>query len=211
MRRRWLLSIFALALALGAARADAGGDQRELKAREDFAAGRYQQALDAFAKLYAETLHPTYLRNIGRCYQNLGDPDHAITSFREYLRKHKTITADERAEVDGFIAEMEALQKKKAGGASEPHPDNANATAQSSTITPLPAAPEPKSSGPADAVVTKPSAPAAEEPSVFSRWWFWTIVSAAAIGAGLGIAAATGAFTKTQEPGCPTGMGFTCP
>jgi hypothetical protein len=197
--------IAALALALGAARADAAGDQRELKAREDFAAGRYQQALDAFAKLYAETLHPTYLRNIGRCYQNLGDPDHAITSFREYLRKHKTITADERAEVEGFIAEMEELQKKKAAGASGPHPGNANATAQSSTITPLPTAPEPKSSGTPDALVTKPSAPAAEEPSVFSRWWFWTIVGAAAIGAGLGIAAATGALTKTQDAGCMTG------
>ena len=201
MRRRWLLSIFALSLALGAARARAAGDQRELKAREDFAAGRYQQALDAFAKLYAETLHPTYLRNIGRCYQNLGDPDHAITSFREYLRKHKTITADERAEVEGFIAEMEAL-KKKAAAASEPDPDNANATTQSSTIAPLPTAPEPKSSGTPEALVTKPSAPAAEEPSVFSRWWFWTIVGAAAIGAGLGIAAATGAFTKTQDAGC---------
>jgi len=204
--RRWLLSIFALALALGAARVDAAGDPRELKAREDFAAGRYQQALDVFAKLYAETLHPTYLRNIGRCYQNLGDPDHAITSFREYLRKHKTITPDERAEVEGFIAEMEALQKKKEAAASEPHPSNA--TAPSSTITPLPAAPEPKSSGTPDALVTKPSAPAAEEPSVFSRWWFWTIVGAAAIGAGLGIAAATGAFTKTQDAGCMTG--FNC-
>jgi hypothetical protein len=194
-----------LALALGAARADAapGGDQRELKAREDFAAGRYQQALDVFAKLYAETLHPTYLRNIGRCYQNLGDPDHAITSFRDYLRKHKTITADERTEVEGFIAEMEELQKKKAAGAPEPHPDHA--TAQSSTITPLPTAPEPKSSGTPDALVTKLSTPAAEESSVLSRWWFWTIVGAAAIGAGIGIAAATGTFTKTQDADCTTG------
>jgi len=209
VRRRWLLSIFALALALGAARADAGGDQRELKAREDFAAGRYQQALDAFAKLYAETLHPTYLRNIGRCYQNLGDPDHAITSFREYLRKHKTITADERAEVDGFIAEMEALQKKKAGGASEAHPDNANATAQSSTITPLPAAPEPKGGGAApEALVTQPAHPTEDSSPVYTRWWFWTIVGAAAVGAGLGIAAATGAFTTTQNADCVTG--YTC-
>src|SRR5690242_10745546 len=102
---RWLAWVAAFALALGAMRAaHAGGEgrgdgARELKAREDFAAGRYQQALDAFAKLYAETLHPTYLRNIGRCYQNMGEPDKAITSFRDYLRKHKTITSDERAEV----------------------------------------------------------------------------------------------------------------
>jgi hypothetical protein len=37
-----------VALALGAARPAAAGDARELKAREDFAAGRYQQALDVF-------------------------------------------------------------------------------------------------------------------------------------------------------------------
>ena len=74
-RRRWLAAVAVLALVLGAAGVGAAGDPRELKAREDFAAGRYQQALDVFAKLYAETLHPVYLRNIGRCYQNLGDPD----------------------------------------------------------------------------------------------------------------------------------------
>src|SRR4029077_5597286 len=117
---RWLAVVAAFALAFGAVRAaHAGGEghgdnAREMKAREDFAAGRYQQALDAFAKLYAETLHPTYLRNIGRCYQNMGEPDKAITSFREYLRKHKSITADERAEVEGFIAEMEELKKQRA-------------------------------------------------------------------------------------------------
>ena len=110
----------ALALAFIATRADAAGDQRELKARKEFAAGRYQQALDLFAELYAETLHPVYLRNIGRCYQNLGDADKAIITFRDYLRKHKTITAEERAEVEGFIADMEALKKQKAAEAAPP-------------------------------------------------------------------------------------------
>jgi hypothetical protein len=46
-----------VALALGAVRAEAA-DSREVKAREDFAAGRFQEALDIFARLYAETLHP---------------------------------------------------------------------------------------------------------------------------------------------------------
>lgn len=197
-------------LAMLAARTALAADQRELKAREAFAAQRYQDALDLFAKLYAETLHPIYLRNIGRCYQNLGDPDKAIISFRDYLRKDKTITADERAEVEGFIAEMEALKKQRAGVATPaPSPAAAPLVAQS-TVTPLPAAPEPPSAGAAPAaLVTAPATPPSETSSpVYTRWWFWTIVGAAAVGAGLGIAAATGAFTKTQDAPCMTG--YTC-
>jgi hypothetical protein len=215
VKRHWVIQVLALALAVGAARAAGAADARELKAREDFAAGRYQQALDIFAKLYAETLHPVYLRNIGRCYQNLGDPDKAIISFRDYLRKHKTITADERAEVEGFIAEMEALKKQRAGVATPPPapvPSPAAAPPPSqSSITPLPSAPEPQSASAAPAaLVTAPAVPPREESSpVYTRWWFWTIVGAAAVGAGLGIAAATGAFTKTQDAGCMTG--YTCP
>jgi len=207
---RWLVFVVALALALGAARAARAADPREIKAREDFVAGRYQQALDLFAKLYAETLHPTYLRNIGRCYQNLGDADHAIISFRDYLRKQKGITPDERAEVEGFISEMEDLKKQKAGAsgggaaATDTTPEPPKATA---AITPLPTAPEPKNSGAApEALVTAPGAAAQEESSpVYTRWWFWTLIGAAAVGAGIAVAASTGAFTKTKDAGCMTG------
>ena len=209
VKPRWLIQILALALVIGAARAAVAADARELKAREEFAAGRYQQALDLFAKLYAETLHPVYLRNIGRCYQNLGDPDKAIISFRDYLRKHKAITADERAEVEGFINEMEAMKKQRAGAEAPPPPPVAEPAAPPrSTLTSVPAAPEPQSSGRApEALVSAPAAPASEAASspVYTRWWFWTIVGAAAVGAGLGIAAATGAFTTTQNAGCRTG------
>ena len=201
-----------VALALGAARAGAEGDPRELKAREDFAAGRYQQALDVFAKLYAETLHPTYLRNIGRCYQNMGDADHAIVTFRDYLRKHEAITPEQRAEVEGFIAEMETLKKQRSGVQASSPPSSslqAQAPPPGSSITPLPAAPEPKGGGAApEALVTQPAHPTEDSSPVYTRWWFWTIVGAAAVGAGLGIAAATGAFTTTQNADCVTG--YTC-
>jgi tetratricopeptide (TPR) repeat protein len=203
-------AVIVFALAFGAGRAEAAADTRELKAREEFAAGRFQEALDIFARLYAETLHPIYLRNVGRCYQNLGDPDKAMISFRDYLRKHKTITAEERKEVEAFIAEMEALKKQK-GAAATPPPETSTAPAQAaSTITPLPSAPEPANSGAApEALVTAPGGGAQEESSpVYTRWWFWTIVGAVAVGAGLGIAAATGAFTKTTDATCL--MGFTC-
>ena len=83
--------VVVFALGLGAVRAQAASDTREIKAREDFAAGRFQEALDIFARLYAESLHPIYLRNIGRCYQGMQDPDRAIATFRDYLRKAKGI------------------------------------------------------------------------------------------------------------------------
>jgi hypothetical protein len=113
---RWLAP-GAAALVLFAAPARAEDDQ-ELNAREAFAAGRYQEALDGYAKLFARTLHPTYLRNVGRCHQMLGNPDKAINSFREYLRRAPELPAGQRAEVEGFITEMEALKKRQASDAA---------------------------------------------------------------------------------------------
>lgn len=211
----WLAALIALMFVLGTVRASAATDPRELKAREDFAAGRYQQALDLFAKLYAEKLHPIYLRNIGRCYQNLGDPEHAITSFRDYLRNGKSISPDERKEVEGFISEMEELKRRKessAGPGAEAPGEGAHPPGVGEPVTPLATeAPKPRDSTAAPTVVllTPPPPPAAESsPPVYEHWWFWAIIGGV-VAAGLGGAAAAGVFTKTKDASCPTG--FTCP
>ena len=185
--------------------ASAATDPRELKAREAFAAGRYQDALDVFAKLYAESLNPIYLRNIGRCHQNLGEPDRAIASFRDYLRK-ANVPAAERKEIDGYIKEMEELKRKKEASASSAPPTPQQAT-PAEPVTPLPRevpAPAPGSSSATASVVMTPSPPApVEEPSpIYSRWWFWAIVGGVVV-TGLGVAAAAGAFTKTEDATCP--------
>ena len=141
--RRIGIASVVVALALTSVAAPAlAVDARELKAREEFAAGRYQEALDIFAKLYAETLHPIYLRNVGRCYQNLGDPDKAIISFRDYLRKRKTIEPDERREIEGFIAEMEELKKQRETAATAATPAT-GPPKPASAITSLSVAPHP--------------------------------------------------------------------
>ena len=68
-----------------------------------------------FAKLYAETLNPIYLRNIGRCHQKLKQPDKAIDAFHDYLPEGgKKISADEKAEINGYIKDMEALRDEQA-------------------------------------------------------------------------------------------------
>src|SRR3954454_11749666 len=85
----------------------------EVRARELFVFGRYAEALAIYGKLYAETAHPTYLRNVGRCYQNLGEADKAIASFREYLRQVEGISDKDPEGVERYIREMEALKEKQ--------------------------------------------------------------------------------------------------
>jgi hypothetical protein len=200
--------VVVFALGLAAVRAQAASDTREIKAREDFAAGRFQEALDIFARLYAESLHPIYLRNIGRCYQGLQNPDRAIATFRDYLRKAKGISKDETSEIEGFIKEMEDLKRQREATAAQPAPTPA------STVTPVPAATEPGAGTQTSSqavLVGKPNttAPAETSSPIYTKWWFWTLVGAAVVGAGLGVAAATGTFDKTQEATCPSG--FSCP
>jgi len=157
--------VLALCLGLGGAAAAAPGDhQMELKAREAFAAGRYDEALQLFAKLYAETLHPVYLRNIGRCHQKQHEPQKAIDAFHDYLAKAKKVTPDERKEIDGYISEMEALRDEQARAQTPPP-----------TVLRPPAAaappPAPPPSQPTASLVATPGAPAAAESSPFYTRW----------------------------------------
>jgi tetratricopeptide (TPR) repeat protein len=199
--------VLGAALSLAAVRPALAIDARELKAREAFVAGRYQEALDTFVKLYAETLHPNYLRNIGRCYQGMGEPDRAITSFRDYLHKAKGISADERGEIDGYIREMEDLKRRQEAAAAAPAPVTPIAAPPAAAPPPPPAAPEPRPAV-AATLTTAPSPAPAESQPLYTRWWFWTAVGGA-IGAGIAIAFATGAFSRTEDASCPTGR--TCP
>ncbi len=89
-------------------------DKREVEARADFAAGRYQKAVDTFAQLFADTGDPLYLRNIGRCYQKMKRAQEAIDSFQEYLLKGKNLAKSERQEIEGYIKEMQALKASEA-------------------------------------------------------------------------------------------------
>lgn len=102
-----------LALLTAASSARGAPDKRDAQAAEAFAAGRYQEALDLFAKLYVEKNAPLYVRAIGRCYQKLGKPDEAISKFQDYLRQDKKLKPARRAEVQGFIKEMQDLKAKQ--------------------------------------------------------------------------------------------------
>jgi tetratricopeptide (TPR) repeat protein len=191
--------VLAAALAAADAWAAPADRQGEMKAREAFAAGRYDEALEMFAKLYAETLHPNYLRNIGRCHQKMREPQKAIDAFHDYLAKAKKVPADERVEIDGYIKEMEALRDEQARlatlrPATPPPPPPVIAAA--------PPPPPPASGNPTMlALASEPQArPRADESPVYTRWWFWTIAGVVVAG---GVAAALLIPVTTVKPNCP--------
>lgn len=201
--------ILPLALVLlSAAPAAAAGktSAKEMQAREAFAAGQYQTALDLFVKLYAESLHPNYLRNIGRCYQNLGDPDKAISSFKEYLRKAKNLPSDEKQEVESFIKEMEELKAQREAAAKPPEPMPPPVQpVPPPPVTPVaPPPPDPTTVHAVDLTPKPQPAPATEASPIYKRWWFWAGIGVVAVG--LGALAATTVFAGKEDANCPTGV-----
>jgi hypothetical protein len=222
-------TIVVLVLTLGGAVHAATVDKgEERKAIQAYAAGRYEEALDLYAKFYADTLNPIYLRNIGRCHEKLKQPDKAIDAFHDYLAKGgKKISADEKAEINGYIKEMEALRDEQAGKQQAPPPvpvAPAPAPVQPIQAAPQPEAPPPGyTAQPAGAypgapgayppppdqqpngtLVAQPPPPEAQSGSVFGKWWFWTIVGAVIVGGVVtAVALSSGATTK---PSCPLGI-----
>jgi tetratricopeptide (TPR) repeat protein len=193
-------------------------DSRELLAREAFATGRYQEAIDLYGKLYAEKLHPTYLRNIGRCYQKLKEPEKAIDSFRDYLSRAKNLPADEQKEIDGYIADMEALKERqaaeKAQAAKPPArttEETAAAPAALSSVAPAPNL-QPAQPAPQTQLIAEKTAPAPESPPFYKRAWFWGVAAGVVAVAVVGGLYAGGVFTKSFDPcagrpGCVTAAG----
>jgi hypothetical protein len=197
--------------------------QAELKARQAFAASRYDEAIEIFAQLYAETLNPIYLRNIGRCHQKKREPDKAIDAFQDYLAKGKSITPTERKEIQGYIKDMEQLRdeqaKEREAAAAKPvftpappattgpGPGPATGTApvmvnvapgpNPNAVTMLP---PPNAPGNPTLVATPGSRPPPEENHpVYTRWWFWTALGVVAAG---GVAAALLIPGGVTKPPC---------
>ncbi len=194
-----------------AAAADKQLNGLEMKARESFAAGRYDEALQTFAKLYAETLHPVYLRNIGRCHQKMREPQKAIDAFQDYLAKTKTgkdkITPDEHTEIEGYIKDMETLRDAQTAvppapaAPVQPLNGNPNGTTTAAPILAQPAPQPASASNPTMLVSTPP--PTEESHPIYTRWWFWTGVGAIVVG---GVVAAVVLSGGSTRDACPTGV-----
>jgi hypothetical protein len=173
----------------------------EMKAREAFAAGRFPEAMDLFAKLYAETLHPVYLRNIGRCHQKLRQPDQAIDKFNEYLVKEKKISADERKEIDGYIKDMETLRDEQARQKAPPPPPVTPINAGNNPPPPPPNYnyyPPPPQTGTTSGTLVAQPPPPQEDAPIYKKWWFWTGIGAVVITSVIVAVVLTSGTTKPE-------------
>ena len=156
---------------------DGRADQNaDLRAKELFQAQRYAEALQIYSGLHARSRHPTYLRNLGRCHQMMRQPDQAIGYFQAYLREARDLDAAERAEIDGYIAEMQRLRATAAA-------------------PPAPAPP------PATSSVALAAAPSANTAPVTGKWWLWTGIGVVVVGAVVTAIAISASSTKRLD--CP--------
>jgi tetratricopeptide (TPR) repeat protein len=114
----FLVAGTALNLPLAARSASAGElDRKDNVAGNEalglYKEGRYEEAAKIFVKL--SIAHPdmfVFVRNIGACYYYLRRIDPALSNLREYLVRKKNITAEDRAEVEGWINELEHLRSR---------------------------------------------------------------------------------------------------
>jgi hypothetical protein len=161
----------------------------DVQARDLFQGHSYAEALAIYQRLYSETHHPTYLRNVGRCHQMLRQPAPAIDAFRAYLRDARDLGQPERTEIEGYIAEMQRLEVSapSPSSAATPGAPNAAAGSQPTIISATPA-----------------PAPASEQQKPITRkWWFWAGLGVLAVTAGIVAVAATSGG-QDRLP-CPAG------
>lgn len=162
---RLLLVLFVAALGSSVAYADEpttrAAKRYFTRGEKLFALGKFEQAIEQYQKAYEAKPFPAFLFNIGQCYRNLGDYDAAIFSFKKYLKLAPD--AENRAEVEEYIADLEAEQQK----------ENARRLGLIEKRRP------PGETTPA---VGKP---------IHKQWWFWTGVAVVGAASGVGIYAAT--------------------
>jgi tetratricopeptide (TPR) repeat protein len=87
-------------------------DSQEKAAKKACALGDFQKGADILIDLFVETNDPTYVYNQGRCYQQNNRWEQAISRFREYLRKARDLSDDERAETERQIDDCESSLNK---------------------------------------------------------------------------------------------------
>jgi tetratricopeptide (TPR) repeat protein len=129
------------------------------KGQKLFNLGKFEDALEQYQQAYDAKPIPDILINIGQCHRNLMNYDAAIFSFKKYLKLAPD--AENREQVEEYIAELEAEQEKD--------------TSRKLKLVKEQPQPPPEGS-------SKP---------VYKKWWFWTGVVLVGAGAGVGIYAVT--------------------
>jgi hypothetical protein len=114
------VAVFAASLPLTAGLASAAELSKTAKADAKTAMrfykeGNYEDAAKIFVRLsvaYPDML--VFVRNLGACYYYLRRYEPALSNLRDYEHRKKDMAPDDRAEVAGWIGEMERLRDQAA-------------------------------------------------------------------------------------------------
>jgi len=193
--------LVALSLAAAPARAADKIDAKARKARVECAAGNYAEGVRLLAELWVATSDANWLYNQGRCYEQSGQNDLAVSRFREYLRKAPSLPAEHVEAVNRRIDELQ----RQATGRSAPAPTVINLVSPAAPPTqaqvPTPAS-TPGAERSTELVSAPQPAPVNDSP-VYARWWFWTGVGAVVVG---GVVTAVLLTRSTKSPACDAGV-----
>jgi tetratricopeptide (TPR) repeat protein len=214
--KTWRLSglVVVLLLALGArVAAAAGEDDGESpavkQAREHyrlgeaaFRVGDFERARSEFEAGYALVPRPGFLLNMAHSERRLGRLRNARALYKRYLLADPE--SKQRDEVLGLIAKLDGAisdEEKASEEARAAEPRAADAPPPASAAAPRPAPAVPAAAPPAgdgEATLAATLGARAPEPDeraagapFYTRWWFWGVVGAVAVGVAAGALLAT--------------------
>jgi len=164
------LAAFAAALPLVAPPAAAAEMDKNAKsdaktAMRLYKEGNYEDAAKIFVRLsvaYPDML--VFVRNLGACYYYMRRYEPALSNLRDYEHRKKDMAPDDRAEVAGWIGEMERIRDQAAVVAA---PSAASVTVAPPVPVPAPApvtAPAVPQPAPAAAAAQPPEQPPVSPP-----------------------------------------------
>jgi hypothetical protein len=99
----------------------AAEDPRSLEARKACAAGEVDRGIRLLTEYLSATDDPTIIYNMGRCYEQNGLVERALLHFKDYLRKAKDLSAEDRHDAEEHIRQLEA-QNRRPGDSPPPAP-----------------------------------------------------------------------------------------
>jgi len=196
--RSFLVLLFVVALVAKPALAgkEKSRTSEEKAAKKACATGDFQKGVDILADLFVDTNDLTYVYNQGRCYQQNNRWEQAISRFREYLRKAKDLSVEERSEAEQQIRDCEDSLPNTAPSPSPPAVLPSNPSVD--TSQPIPPSPEVTKSEVASSSSPTPMA-GSQGKRLRTAGIVFGVAGLAALGTGVGLALKTQSISSDEQ------------
>jgi hypothetical protein len=156
MRRLGILTTLLSVLLASSLAHATNREAKERAARKACLSGDYAKGVEILSDLFLDTNDATYIFNQARCFEQNNRCEEAIGPFREYLRKARGLTTEDKADTERHIAGCQALLGLKTSPTSA---GDGAITGTPKTEAPAPAAPSATPSPPSLVAPPPPDAP----------------------------------------------------